>query len=358
MWATEDAATDRRFRSSVTGRATWVSTIRKMAAPTTTRPQASQDESRRAWMEVDWREHQRWVTVEGAPINVIEIGEGPPLVFVHGLGGSWPNWLEQLPHFARTRRVIAMDLPGFGHSPMPKKKISIKGYAETLDRLLDELGIDSTVLVGNSMGGFIGAELAVSFSTRVEKLVLVSAAGITEDYERDGGLASLFHRKKWPTLEEQSRRRRARLRDSPVEPIMNRAYRIAGFYSAWVASHSDAFARRPRLRGLLLNVVVRHPGRIPAALAAEQIRGAGKPGFIDAMNDLLDYRIKGCLHQIQCPTLIVWGSDDYLVPLSDASTFEELIPNARKLIYEDTGHMSQLEQPERFNADLARFLAE
>src|SRR5258706_10910478 len=63
----------------------------------------------------------------GGPVNVIEYGEGPPLVFVHGLGGSWPNWLEQLPHFGRSRRVIAMDLPGFGHSPMPRKKISIRG---------------------------------------------------------------------------------------------------------------------------------------------------------------------------------------------------------------------------------------
>jgi 4,5:9,10-diseco-3-hydroxy-5,9,17-trioxoandrosta-1(10),2-diene-4-oate hydrolase len=329
-----------------------------MAAPTTTRPHASRPDARREWMDIDWREHQRWITVEGTPVNVIDYGEGPPLVFVHGLGGSWPNWLEQLPHFGRSHRTIAIDLPGFGHSPMPKKKISIKGYAETVDRLLDELGIDSTVLVGNSMGGFIGAELAVSFATRIEKLVLVSAAGITEDYEREGGVTRLLDRKNWPTMEEQSRRRRERISGSPIEGVMDRALRVVGFYSAWVAAHSDSFARRPRLRGLLLNFVVRRPAEIPAALAAEQIRGAGKPGFIDAMNDLLDYRIKDCLHQIACPTLIVWGKNDMLVPLRDASTFEELIPSARKLIYDDTGHMAHLERPERFNEDLDRFLAE
>jgi 4,5:9,10-diseco-3-hydroxy-5,9,17-trioxoandrosta-1(10),2-diene-4-oate hydrolase len=329
-----------------------------MAAPLTSSPPAARDDARHEWMEIDWRAHQRWVEVEGAPVNVIDFGDGPPLVFVHGLGGSWPNWLQQLPHFARSHRVIAMDLPGFGHSPMPKKKISIKGYAETLDRLLDELGIESTVLVGNSMGGFIGAELAVSFSTRIEKLVLVSAAGITEDYEREGGLAGLFDRTRWPTIEQQSRRRHHRLSGSPAEPLMNRVYRIVGFYSAWTASHSDAFARRARLRRMLLRFVVRHPERIPAPLAAEQIRGAGKPGFIDAMADLFDYRIKDCLHRIECPTLVVWGTHDMLVPLRDASTFEGAIPNARKLIYEDTGHMPQLEEPERFNADLAQFLAE
>ena len=330
-----------------------------MAAPTTTRPTGPGETARRDWMDVDWREHQRWVTIEGSPINVIEIGEGPPLVFVHGLGGSWPNWLEQLPHFARSRRVIAMDLPGFGHSPMPKKKISIKGYAETLDRLLDEIGVESTALVGNSMGGFIGAELAVSFATRVEKLVLVSAAGITEDYEREGGLTSLLDRKNWPTLEQQSRRRHQRASNSAaLQALLTRGYRVAGFYSAWVAAHSESFVKRPRLRRALLNAVVRHPERISPALAAEQIRGAGKPGFIDAMNDLLDYRIRDCLHQIACPTLIVWGTHDFLVPLSDASTYEREIPNARKVIYDDTGHMAQLERPERFNEDVERFLAE
>jgi pimeloyl-ACP methyl ester carboxylesterase len=330
-----------------------------MAAPATTRPGTDGSTARSAWMDVDWRERQRWVTIEGRPINVIELGSGPPLVFVHGLGGCWQNWLEQLPHFARSHRVVAMDLPGFGHSPMPKKEISIKGYAATLDALLGELRIDSTPYVGNSMGGFIGAELAVSFSTRVERLGLVSAAGITEDYERTGGLKALFARRNWPTLEQQTRRRRERIgKWQQGEALMNRAYRVAGFYSAWVAAHSEAFASRPRLRRALLGFVVRRPERISAPLAAEQIRGAGKPGFIDAMNDLLDYRIRDCLHQIACPTLIVWGTDDYLVPLRDASTFEQEIPNARKVIFEDTGHMPQLERPERFNAELEKFLAE
>ena len=54
---------------------------------------------RSPWLDVDWREHQRWVSVDGQPVNTIDLGEGPPIVFVHGLAGSWPNWLEQLPMF-------------------------------------------------------------------------------------------------------------------------------------------------------------------------------------------------------------------------------------------------------------------
>ena len=85
---------------------------------------ASRSSSDAPWLHVDWRAHQHWLSVDGASLNAIELGPeqanaGQPLVFVHGLSGSWPNWLEQLPEFAREHRVVALDLPGFGHSPMP-----------------------------------------------------------------------------------------------------------------------------------------------------------------------------------------------------------------------------------------------
>jgi len=134
---------------------------------------------RSRWLEVDWRRHQCWVVVDGTPVNTIELGNGPPLVFVHGLSGSWPNWLEQLPVFAEEHRVITLDLPGFGHSPMPAGPITISGYARTLDGLFEQLGVGAAAVVGNSMGGFIAAELAIAFPQRVERLVLVSAAGIS-----------------------------------------------------------------------------------------------------------------------------------------------------------------------------------
>ena len=92
---------------------------------------------RSPWLDVDWRRHQRWIGLGGRPVNVIEMGEGPPLIFVHGLAGSWQNWLEQLPVFAADHRVIALDLPGFGYSPMPAEKISISGYARTIGELCE-----------------------------------------------------------------------------------------------------------------------------------------------------------------------------------------------------------------------------
>jgi pimeloyl-ACP methyl ester carboxylesterase len=293
--------------------------------------------ARARWQDVDWRAHQRWRIVDGTPVNTIELGpesgdaEAKPLVFVHGLSGSWPNWLEQLPAFAAEHRVITLDLPGFGHSPMPRETISISGYARLLDRLLDQLEIDAAAVVGNSMGGFIGAELAIAFPQRVERLVLVSAAGISTHAPRGSAQAV---------------------------PVLRRLERILMASAAWAASVSDTTMRRARLRDAALGVVIRHPAKLPAALAAEQVRGAGTPGFIQALESIIDYEIRERLSKIACPTLIVWGERDRLISVRDADVFAELIPNSRKVIFEDTGHMSMLERPQEFNALLEEFLAE
>jgi 4,5:9,10-diseco-3-hydroxy-5,9,17-trioxoandrosta-1(10),2-diene-4-oate hydrolase len=284
---------------------------------------------RSPWLDVDWRAHQRWVMVAGQPVNTIDLGEGPPLVFVHGLSGSWPNWLEQLPVFADSHRVIAMDLPGFGYSPMPHERITISGYARLLDGLFDELGIGAATLVGNSMGGFVSAELAIAFPERVERLVLVSPAGISS-YRNTRGMRAL--------------------------PALHRGERIVAAYTAWMASKSEAATRRPLLRNATLGLVTRHPGRLPAALAAEQLRGAGKPGFIQGLEANLDYDFRHRLPEIACPTLIVWGDQDRVLTVRDAAVYAELIPGSRKVIYGDTGHMAQIERPDAFNALLREFL--
>src|SRR6185312_360912 len=224
--------------------------------PRTDRKQPYGPTGRSAWLDVDWRKHQRWVTVGDTPVNVIDLGEGDPIVFVHGLSGSWPNWLEQLPAFASNHRVIAMDLPGFGHSPMPKEPITISAYARIVDELCQTLAVSAATLVGNSMGGFVSTELAIAFPQRVERLVLVSPAGISTYRNRD--------------MER-------------LEPYLRRVAPVVTAYAGWAAMRSDWVANRPGLRNLALGFVTRHPSRLPAALVAEQMRGMGKPGFMEAL---------------------------------------------------------------------------
>jgi pimeloyl-ACP methyl ester carboxylesterase len=290
-------------------------------------------------MDVDWREHQRFVEVDGRWVNVVELGAGGtrdragrlPVVFVHGLSGSWQNWLENLPHFAAAgHRVVAFDLPGFGASQMPRDKISIAGYARFVDALLKQLGVGPAIVVGNSMGGFIGAELAIRSPARVERLVLVSAAGLTVEYQRN----------------------------ERVLGALRSAENALTAWAGWVGSRSDALARRPRARRLLMGFVVHRPDLLPAALISEQVRSSGKPGFVDALDALTDYPIRDRLGRIGCPTLIVWGEEDHLIPVRDATEFADLIPGARKVVWPKTGHMAMLERPAAFNALVDAFVAE
>jgi pimeloyl-ACP methyl ester carboxylesterase len=279
------------------------------------------------WMGIDWPALTRRVEVDGRGVNVVDCGgDGPPLLFVHGLGGAWQNWLLNMPAFMDSHRVVALDLPGFGESEMPPGELTIQGMARVVDDVCRQLELDSAVVVGNSMGGFVAAELALEFPTRVRRLVLVSAAGVSTEYLQR-------------------------------EPVVAMA-RLWAAGTSQFGAQVDAVVRRPRLRRMFFQVVVRYPEKLSVPLTYELARGAGKPGFIPALSSLLGYSFRERLAQIEVPVLIVWGRNDLLVPVGDAERFEELIgPNARKVIFDDTGHLAMLERPSRFNELLAGFIA-
>jgi pimeloyl-ACP methyl ester carboxylesterase len=288
--------------------------------------------ARPEWMDVDWREHQRWLMVHGTPIDVVELGAGDPIVFIHGHAGSWTNWLEQLPVLARSHRVVAMDLPGFGRSPLPEHAISITEYARDVEAVMEQLGIDTAVVVGNSMGGFIAAELAIRFPARVSGLVLVSAAGLSTKYAQMPArfMANAMYERGLEVIAPLTR----------VPP--RRAARLA---------------RRRRLRGAALYLVAAHPQSLHPAMAWELVRGSGAPAVAAGSAAIARYDFRDRLPEIACPTLIVWGDTDRTVPPSAADEFMRLIPGSRKVIFEDTGHLPMIERPARFNALLNKFLA-
>jgi pimeloyl-ACP methyl ester carboxylesterase len=280
------------------------------------------------WREVDWPAHTHRADVHGSEVVYVDIGQGaaPPVVFVHGLAGKWQNWLENLPRVAEERRAIALDLPGFGESPMPSGEITVSGYAKLVAGLLEQLEIESAVVVGSSMGGFIAAELALEFAPRVERLVLAAAAGI-----------SITNLRRRPTMT---------------------GARVAGAISAVTLAQREAVVARPRLRHLAMSFVIRHPSRIRPDLLLEIAPGSNAPGFMDALEALLDYDFRDRLSDVSCPTLLVWGREDMLVPVGDADEFERLIAGSRKVIFDETGHVPMLERPESFNERLMAFLAE
>jgi pimeloyl-ACP methyl ester carboxylesterase len=286
-------------------------------------------QGRAPWLDVDWQRHQHQLRIDGREVNYVDLGEGPALVLIHGLGASWQSWLENMPEFARDHRVVAMDLPGFGYSEMPEEEISIEYYAGWTRRLLEALGIESAAVVGNSMGGFVGADLAIRYPQLVQRLVFVSAAIFWQTYRRAQPLLRL-----------------ARLTDAAAARALTRA--------------TDDIATRHRLRTwALASAGFRYPHLISPELAHEMVRSARRTdGFLPGLEALADYSLEEELPKIQCPTLIVWGAQDTLVPVKDAKRLQELIPGARREVFERTGHVAMLERPERFNRLLREFLEE
>lgn len=307
------------------------------------------------WRTVDWRPHLRRAKIAGRGVNYVDYGpvegsagaadgsagsaadggghgpadgsaQGPPVLFVHGLGGNWQSWLENLAVVGRRHRAIALDLPGFGLSEMPADRVSVSGYGRLVEELCESLELGSIALVGNSLGGFVGAEMAISYPRRVERLTLAASAGIS--------VTTLYRR---PTV------------------AAAQVSKLAGVFG--VAKRREVIVR-PRLRHLAMSSVVRHPTRIGPDIAYELNRGLDSPGFAPALDALLVYDIRERIPEIGCPTLLVWGAEDMLVPVRDADEFQRLIPDSRKVIFEETGHAPMLERPESFNRHLLEFLGE
>jgi pimeloyl-ACP methyl ester carboxylesterase len=137
------------------------------------------------------------------------------------------------------------------------------------------------------------------------------------------------------------------------------AGRVAAVLTAYTAARHRQMAARPMTRHAALSIVTRHPSRLAPDLAWEGLmKGAGKPGFQDALRANLVYDFRDRLPEIRCPTLIVWGENDSVISVHDAAEFERLIPDSRKLVMKDTGHVPMVERPRAFNDQLSEFLAE
>ena len=119
-----------------------------------------------------------------------------------------------------------------------------------------------------------------------------------------------------------------------------------------------AMMRRPGFVHLALGAVARHPTLLSRELLAEQLGAVGAPGFNPALDAIINYHFLDRLGDIGCPTLVVQGTEDLLVPLGDAYEFERRIPKATTLILEDTGHVPQFERPATFNRALLEFLGQ
>lgn len=278
------------------------------------------------WRTISWPDHLHDAEVLGRSLRYVDIGtgDGPPVVMIHGIASCWQMWLETIPAVARHRRVIAVDLPGFGASELPAEPISMTVFARTVDALCDQLELGPVAVFGHSMGGFTGAEMAIRHPDRVERLALVGAAGLAIARTRtQPGLALL----------------RGLIALTPRNPAV-----------------LTAQLRRPAGKHHMFAGVIRHPTKISSDLLAEQLRRFPRPGILPAFASMTGYDYRDRVPEIACPTLIVHGRNDALVPVRDADEYGRLIGDSQIVILDDTGHCPMLERPRRFNEELLRFL--
>lgn len=254
------------------------------------------------------------IETNGLSIAYRRAGAGPPLVLLHGFICDSRIWRPQLEELSRDFDVIAWDAPGCGESSDPAEEFTMAQYADCLAALLDDAGVAAAHICGLSWGGTAALEFYRLHRDRVASLILAdSYAGWTGSLGR----------------EEAERRLSLSLRQSEIPT------------SEWVPQF---------LAGALSEAA-------PAALRAEAstiVSSSHPAGFCVMAREVTgDYR--AILGRINVPTLLIWGGGDQRSPLSVARAMYESIRGARLVTIPGAGHLSNMEQPGRFNAEVRRF---
>jgi len=260
------------------------------------------------------------VEIFGQKIHYLEAGSAsnPAVILLHGLGGDASNWAMTVPALASKYHVYALDQIGFGKSDKPITNYRVAMLVEFLDVFCKKLGIQKATLVGNSLGGWTAAAFAIAHPEKVDKLVLVCAAGYTP--KRWGG-------------PEMTKDALAALNPSTTEDF-KRLFSVILYNKAML---TDQFVEQA-----LTNKFKRGDGHTINSFIESVLRG----------EDFLDGKVKA----IKAPTLALWGKDDGLTPLGMGKAFAEDIPGAQLVVIDNCGHVPQMEKPSEFNAALLKFL--
>jgi 3-oxoadipate enol-lactonase len=257
-------------------------------------------------------------SVNGTNIFYEIAGEGPPIVFVHGLGGTGNVWFAQRVGLAKYFKVVTLDLPGSGRSDKTGRDYSIEKWVDQLAGLADAVGLDRFVLVGHSMTTVVAQKFAAKYGTRLKALVLC------------GPLTELAA----PAKEAFTKRAETVERDGMTAVVDGI---LAGALTAAAREGGNASLAGLYRALLLANDPAHYAGHIRALIAGSA---------------------KSDQPQIAVPTLILVGDQDSVTPLSLCRPIRDAIKDCCIRVIPGTAHLTMLERPAEFNAALVQFLAE
>ncbi len=247
-------------------------------------------------------------------INYEIIGDGQPLLFIHGIGSSLRDWENQVPVFSKKFKVITLDLRGHGQTDKPKGPYSISMFAEDIAELIKSLKVDPVHVVGISLGGAIGFHLAIDHPDITKSLVVVNMS------------ASV-----------------------PIKTLKEKQMfflRVLIVKMMGMRKMGEVLAKR-----LFIKPEQEELREKMTSRWAEN----DKKAYLSSLKTLKNWSVLERLHEIKCPTLLVSSDEDY-TPLSAKEECTALIPNAKLVVIEDARHAVSVEKPEEFNTILMDFL--
>jgi 2-hydroxymuconate-semialdehyde hydrolase len=264
----------------------------------------------------------RTVRAAGIETNVHDVGEGHPVMMIHGSGpgvSAWSNWRLNLPVLAKSMRVVAPDCVGFGYTERPDGvTYDMKTWLGHLVGVLDALNIEQTDIVGNSFGGSMALALAIHHPDRVRRMILMGSVG--------------------------------------VEFVLT-----PGLDAVWGYESSVENMRR------LLDIFAYDRNLVTDELAQLRYKAAARPGISEAFSSMFPAprqrsitklaHSEGDIAKLQNKTLILHGREDKVIPASNAQKLFELIPNSELHMFGKSGHWTQIEHKDRFNALALNFLS-
>ena len=245
-------------------------------------------------------------------------GEGPVVLFLHGVGGGHESWAPQLDSFSLRFRAAAWDMPGYGESP-PLAEMTFPALADSLGELLDQRGWDRVHLVGHSMGGMVAQEFAVAHQDRLASLTLSATSPAFGSPDGD-------------------------------------------FQKKFVADRLDPLDAGETMRDVASGLVDgfmgkdAEPGALDAAMRC--MEKVPEATYRAAIRCLVTFEQRANLPHIRVPTLVLAGGEDRNAPAPMMEKMASKIPGARYVCLAGAGHLANMEQPRVFDAALMEFIDE